>query len=60
MARGPAHNSLIDRNVSAQVSYLRLGVYDTANLGIDPIPIKYRVSIADTDTCHLKKHIYKQ
>ncbi len=37
---------------------LRVGVYDTANFGIDPIPSKYRASIADTDTdsdtCHLK------
>ncbi len=36
-----------------------LGVCDTANFGIDPIPSKYRASIADTnpdtDTWHLKK-----
>ncbi len=38
----------------------RIGMCDTANLGIDPIPSKYRASIADTDTdtdtdtCHLK------
>ncbi len=33
------------------------GVCDTANFGIDPIPSKYRASIADTDsdTSHLKK-----
>ena len=27
-----------------------VGVGDTANFGIDPIPSKYRASIADTDT----------
>ena len=27
-----------------------LGVGDTATFGIDPIPSKYRASIADTDT----------
>ncbi len=34
-----------------------VGVCDTANFGIDPIPSKYRASIADTDfdICHLKK-----
>ncbi len=38
-----------------------VGVCDTANFGIDPIPSKYRASIADTDsdTCHLKKHTFK-
>ncbi len=39
-----------------------LGVCDTANFGIDPIPSKYRASIADTnpDTCHFKKkHTFK-
>ncbi len=40
-----------------------LGVCDTANFGIDPIPSKYRASIADTDTdsdtCHLKIHTFK-
>ncbi len=40
----------------------KLGVCDTANFGIDPIPSKYRASIADTnpdtDTCHLKKNIH--
>ncbi len=40
-----------------------LGVCDTANFGIDPIPSKYKASIADTDpdpdTCHLKIHTFK-
>ncbi len=37
-----------------------LGVCDTANFGIDPIPSKYRASTnTDTDTCHLKKHTFK-
>ncbi len=43
--------------------YFEVGVCDTANFGIDPIPSKYRASIADTDTdsdtCHLKKHTFK-
>ncbi len=43
--------------------YMRVcivGVCDTENFGIDPIPSKYRASIADTDsnTCHLKKNIH--
>ena len=35
-----------------------VGVGDTANFGIDPIPSNYRVSIADTDTdtFYLKIH----
>ncbi len=39
----------------------RVGVCNTANFGIDPIPSKYRASIADTDsdTCHLKIHTFK-
>ena len=32
------------------IELLTLGVGDTANFGIDPIPTKYRASIADTDT----------
>ncbi len=38
-----------------------VGVCDTANFGIDPIPSKYRASIADPDpdTCHLKIHTFK-
>ncbi len=36
---------------------LELGVCDTANFSIDPIPSKYRASI-DTDTCHFKKNIH--
>ncbi len=34
-----------------------LGVCDTAHFGIDPIPSKYRASIADTS--HFKKHKFK-
>jgi len=34
-----------------------LGVGDTAKCGIDPIPSKYRASIADTDTFYLEKQL---
>ncbi len=43
--------------------YLKVGVCDTANFCIAPIPSRYRASIADTDpdpdTCHLKNHTFK-
>ena len=44
-----------DRN-KAGVKLSLPGVGDTANFGIDPIPSKYRASIAhtDTDTFNLK------
>ncbi len=44
---------------AAVASDFVIGVCDTANFGIDPIPSKYRASIADTNTCHLKKHTFK-
>ncbi len=53
------------QNSNKQSSVYLLGVCDTANFGIDPIPSKYRASIADTDpdpdpnTCNLKIHKFK-
>ncbi len=44
---------------SSESAHSTLGVCDTENVGIDPISSKYRASIADTDTCHLKKHTFK-
>ncbi len=48
-------------HLKVDISSFLLGVCDTANFGIDPIPSKYRASIADTDsdTCHLKIHTFK-
>jgi len=43
--------------------YCKVGVRDTEHFDINPIPSKYRASIAytdtDSDTCHLKKHTFK-
>lgn len=40
---------------SMMLLIIGVGICDTAKLGIDPIPSKYRVSITDTDTSHLLK-----